>query len=120
MHVLAATDPGCAWGGALAWPETEGSVLRREAGATVVMVGGRLVLYLGRGGRSLAAFPDEADPTVLARAVRALERAWVRERGASLRVQRVVGPASADALTEALVGAGFEPDGSGLTLPVPI
>jgi ATP-dependent Lhr-like helicase len=117
VHVLAATDPACAWGGALRWPELEGRPLRREAGATVVTVGGQLVLYLGRGGRSLVAFPDPGAPDQIGVAVRALERSRTRERARSLRVQRLHGPGDPAALSGALIDAGFQQDGDGLVLP---
>jgi ATP-dependent helicase Lhr and Lhr-like helicase len=49
---LAATDPACAFGAVLPWPESGGR-MARAAGAYCVIDEGRLVLYLERGGRSL-------------------------------------------------------------------
>ncbi|MGA7911218.1 MAG: DEAD/DEAH box helicase [Candidatus Dormiibacterota bacterium] len=49
---LAATDPANAYGSVLPWPESDGR-MARAAGAFCVLEGGRLVLYLERGGRSL-------------------------------------------------------------------
>ena len=49
---LAATDPANAYGSVLSWPESDGR-MARAAGAYCVLDGGRLVLYLEKGGRSL-------------------------------------------------------------------
>jgi ATP-dependent Lhr-like helicase len=49
---LGATDPANAYGSVLPWPESGGR-MARAAGAFCVLDGGRLVLYLERGGRSL-------------------------------------------------------------------
>lgn len=54
---LAATDPAQAYGSALPWPESEGRPAR-QAGAHVIQVDGDCVLYVERGGRSLATFPS--------------------------------------------------------------
>lgn len=59
---LAATDPAQAYGAALPWPESDGRPAR-QAGAHVVQVDGVCVLYVERGGRSLATFPTTADTT---------------------------------------------------------
>ncbi len=120
VHVLAATDPANAWGASIPWPTVEGAALRREAGATVVLVGGRLVLHLGRGGRSLVAFPDPQDDGLLPRAVDALARQLRRQRSRSLRLQRVSGTGTDDALQAALLRAGFDNDQGTLTLSVPL
>ncbi len=62
---LAATDPANPYGAALAWPAREegeaGHRPGRKAGAMVVLVDGRLVLYVERGGRTLLTWSDEAD-----------------------------------------------------------
>ncbi len=57
--VLAAVDPANAYGAALPWPprpdETQGGHRPgRKAGALVMLVGGQLVLYVERGGKTLA------------------------------------------------------------------
>src|SRR5207245_6227836 len=49
---LAATDPANPYGSVLEWPRSDGR-MARAAGAYCVIDGGRLVLYLERGGRSL-------------------------------------------------------------------
>ena len=55
---LAATDPANPYGAALNWPATTiaGHRPGRKAGALVVIVDGRLVLYLERGGKTLLTF----------------------------------------------------------------
>ena len=59
--VLAATDPANPWGAALRWPERDagGHQPGRKAGALVVAVDGRLVLYVERGGRTLLSWPSD-------------------------------------------------------------
>src|SRR5262249_49005456 len=63
VHVLAATDPANPYGAALPWPERgaldAGHRPGRKAGAAVVLVDGRLVLYVERGGRTLLSYSDE-------------------------------------------------------------
>ena len=49
---MAASDPANPYGSVLAWPRSDGR-MARAAGAYCVLDGGRLVLYLERGGRSL-------------------------------------------------------------------
>jgi ATP-dependent Lhr-like helicase len=55
---LAATDPANPYGAALNWPATTiaGHRPGRKAGALVVLVDGRLALYLERGGKTLLTF----------------------------------------------------------------
>ena len=55
---LAATDPANPYGAALNWPATSiaGHRPGRKAGALVVLVDGRLALYLERGGKTLLTF----------------------------------------------------------------
>ncbi len=58
---LAATDPANPYGAALPWPESEGGHRPgRKAGAVVVLVDGRLTLYIERGGRTLLTWSDDA------------------------------------------------------------
>jgi ATP-dependent Lhr-like helicase len=57
--VLAATDPGQPYGAALPWPESSGRPAR-AAGAQVVLVDGRPLAYLERGGRTVSLFPGAA------------------------------------------------------------
>src|SRR5919107_3164650 len=56
--VLAACDPANPYGAALPWPEREGHRPGRKPGALVVLVGGALIFYVERGGRTLLSFTD--------------------------------------------------------------
>src|SRR5262249_56912608 len=89
----------------------------RKAGALVVLVDGRLVLYVERGGRSLLSWSD--DPAVLQPAADALALA-VREGSlGSLAVERADGGrvhSDATALAAALESAGFRATPRGLRL----
>jgi len=139
--VLAATDPANAYGAALPWPDRpaaapeQPSPIRptsgppasptasgghkpgRKAGALVVLVDGRLVLYVERGGRSLLSWSD--DPDVLQPAADALALA-VREGSlGSIAVQRADGGpvlAETGVLAGALAAAGFRATPRGLRL----
>ena len=57
--VLAACDPANPYGAALPWPEREGHRPGRKPGALVILVNGRLVFYVERGGRTLLSFTDD-------------------------------------------------------------
>ncbi len=117
--VLAATDPANPYGAALAWPsrpdESGGHLPGRKAGALVVLVDGRLVLYVERGGRTLLSWSDDAallEPaaSALAGAVHTLGR---------LTVQKVDGESvlgSGQPLAHALAAAGFGLTPRGLRL----
>ncbi|MES9605796.1 DEAD/DEAH box helicase [Actinomadura sp. NPDC000929] len=118
--VLAAADPANPYGAALPWPERADEVASghkpgRKAGALVVLVEGRLVLYVERGGRTLLTWDD--DPGVLQPAVDALALA-VREGAlGKLTVERADGEAIGDSpLAAALESAGFHPTPRGLRL----
>ena len=96
---LAATDPANPYGAALPWPDGEGHRPGRKAGALVVMVDGRLILYVERGGRSLLTWStQEGDLTLGAGALADAVR-----RGAlgQLTVEKADG--------EALLGSGETP-----------
>ncbi|MBO3746513.1 ATP-dependent helicase [Streptosporangiaceae bacterium NEAU-GS5] len=115
--VLAAADPANPYGAALPWPDRPGEVTHkpgRKAGSLVVIVDGRLVLYVERGGRTLLSFGEEED---LRPAVEALARA-VREGAlGKLTVERADGASIADSpLGRALEEAGFHPTPRGLRL----
>ncbi|MGW2310853.1 Lhr family helicase [Actinomadura luteofluorescens] len=118
--VLAAADPANPYGAALPWPERADEVASghkpgRKAGALVVLVEGRLILYVERGGRTLLTWDD--DPEVLQPAVDALALA-VREGAlGKLTVERADGEAISDSpLAAALESAGFHPTPRGLRL----
>ncbi|MDL4771444.1 ATP-dependent helicase [Actinomadura xylanilytica] len=118
--VLAAADPANPYGAALPWPGRDDEVASghkpgRKAGALVVLVEGRLALYVERGGRSLLTWDD--DPDVVQPAVDALALA-VREGAlGKLTVERADGASIGDSpLAAALEAAGFHPTPRGLRL----
>ncbi|MBA2553276.1 MAG: DEAD/DEAH box helicase, partial [Geodermatophilaceae bacterium] len=121
--VLAATDPANAYGAALGWPDRPAGDLApsghrpgRKAGALVVLVDGRLVLYVERGGRTLLSWSEDAAD--LEPAARALADA-VRAGGLGrISVQRADGASvyAATPLSEALELAGFRPTPRGLRM----
>jgi ATP-dependent Lhr-like helicase len=118
--VLAAADPANPYGAALPWPDrgdatASGHKPGRKAGALVVLVEGRLVLYVERGGRTLLSWAEEPDD--LRPAVDALALA-VREGAlGKLTVERADGESIIDSpLADALETAGFHPTPRGLRL----
>ena len=118
--VLAATDPANVYGAALPWPDRPEDVASghkpgRKAGALVVLVDGKLVLYVERGGKTLLSWPE--DPGALQPAVDALALA-VREGALGrLTVERADGESIIDSpLADALEAAGFHPTPRGLRL----
>jgi ATP-dependent Lhr-like helicase len=107
---LAATDPANPYGAALPWPDSDGGHRPgRKAGAVVVLVDGRLVLYVERGGRTLLTWSDDPDQLVPA----AAELAETARRGAlgRLTVEKADGAqllgAGSTPLRAALDQAGF-------------
>jgi ATP-dependent Lhr-like helicase len=120
--VLAATDPANPYGAALPWPEAprsadggRGHQPARKAGALVVLLDGRCVLYVERGGRTLLSFSDAV--AVLQPAADALALAVRDGALGRLQVERADGqPVAASALGEALEAAGFRPTPRGLRL----
>jgi ATP-dependent Lhr-like helicase len=120
--VLAATDPANPYGAALSWPEAPKSAAggrghqpARKAGALVVLVDGRCVLYVERGGRTLLSFSEET--TALQPAADALALAVRDGALGRLQVERADGvPVSASPLGDALESAGFRPTPRGLRL----
>ncbi|MEV6984306.1 ATP-dependent helicase [Sphaerisporangium sp. NPDC051017] len=115
--VLAATDPANPYGAALQWPARPGEVTHkpgRKAGALVVLVDGRLVLYVERGGKTLLSF---ADDDRLSPAVDALALAVRDGALGKLTVEKADGRAIVDSpLAAALEAAGFHPTPRGLRL----
>jgi len=114
--VLAACDPANPYGAALPWPDREGHRPGRKAGALVVLVGGALIFYVERGGRTLLSFTE--DPTRLTPAAAALARSVQQGLLGKLTVERADGahvfgsiPVSA-----ALQAAGFRMTPQGLRL----
>jgi ATP-dependent helicase Lhr and Lhr-like helicase len=111
---LAATDPANAYGAALAWPATEGHRPGRKAGALVVLVDGRLVAYIERGGKTVLTFSH--DDAVLGAAAGSLATT-VRSGLGRLRIERVNGEFSiGTSFGTALTNAGFAPTPQGLRL----
>jgi len=108
--VLAAADPANPYGAALPWPQRGAAEpahrAGRKAGASVVLLGGRLALYLERGGRTLLSYVDDADSQH--RAAVALAAAVAAGGLGRLEIQRINGAAAAAApLAGALAAAGF-------------
>jgi ATP-dependent helicase Lhr and Lhr-like helicase len=125
--VLAATDPANPYGAALPWPERivdsgdgeasakAGHRAGRKAGALVVLVGGDLILYVERGGRTLLSFVD--DQEALIAAGQALAAAVRSGALGPMSVERADGESvHASPLRDALTAAGFRTTPRGLRL----
>jgi ATP-dependent Lhr-like helicase len=125
--VLAATDPANPYGAALPWPErvidsgdgekvaAAGHRAGRKAGALVVVVGGELVLYVERGGRTLLSYVDDAE--LLLAAGQALARAVQSGALGAMSVERADGESvHSSPLRDALTAAGFRATPRGLRL----
>jgi ATP-dependent Lhr-like helicase len=111
-RVLAATDPANPYGAALPWPERgvadAGHRPGRKAGAFVVLVDGRLALYIERGGRTLLSYCD--DDAVVEPAAEALAAAARQGALGRLELRRADGEAVLDTpVARALAQAGFHP-----------
>ncbi|MGK2874928.1 MAG: ATP-dependent helicase [Nocardioides sp.] len=112
---LAATDPANPYGAALSWPESTGHRPGRKSGSLVVLVGGALVLYVERGGRTALSWSEDAG--VLAAACGCLVDTVRAGRLGSLTIQKADGESllgSQSALRAALEEAGFVPNSRGL------
>jgi ATP-dependent helicase Lhr and Lhr-like helicase len=125
--VLAATDPANPYGAALPWPDrivdngsgepvaATGHRAGRKAGALVVLVGGDLVLYVERGGKTLLSYLD--DPEALIAAGQALAASVRSGALGAMSVERADGESvQTSPLREALTGAGFRATPRGLRL----
>ncbi len=114
--VLAATDPANPYGAALPWPaQDSGHRPGRKAGALVVLVDGRVVLYVERGGKTLLSFTD--DTSCVGPAADALALAVRDGALGKLTVEKADGePALTSPLGLALEQAGFRPTPRGLRL----
>jgi ATP-dependent Lhr-like helicase len=117
-RVLAAADPAQPYGAALPWLDPLGDGKHRparKAGALAVLVDGRPVLYVERGGRSLLSF-TEADAPLRAAAEalsRAVREGWLGQ----LAVQKADGEAALTSnLSNILRDAGFRATPKGLRL----
>ncbi len=120
--VLAAADPAQPYGAALPWPKREEGQprLARVAGAHVVLIDDEPVLYVERGGRSLAtltAVRASHQPEVVLDALAALAEAVRAGRVGKLAFERIDGqPAVASGLADALIELGFQLGPRRLTL----
>jgi ATP-dependent helicase Lhr and Lhr-like helicase len=132
--VLATSDPANPYGAALDWPSTHaGSGARsghrpiRAAGCFVVLRRGDPVLYVERGGRSLATFhvhlaETESEEDALLESARALARSVKSGMAGSMDVQKINGSAAvagdgrSTSILKALEDAGFTPTPRGVRL----
>ncbi|WP_111651447.1 ATP-dependent helicase [Actinoplanes lutulentus] len=125
--VLASTDPANPYGAALPWPDRvvdsgdgeptakAGHRAGRKAGALVVLVGGDLVIYVERGGRTLLSFSNDGD--ALTAAGQALAAAVRSGALGTMSVERADGESvNASPLSDALTAAGFRATPRGLRL----
>ena len=114
--VLAACDPANPYGAALPWPDREGHRPGRKAGALVVLVGGELIFYVERGGKTLLSFSE--DPSRLAPAAFALAGSVHQGLLGKLTVERADGAHifGSARVSEALQDAGFRMTPQGLRL----
>ena len=114
--VLAACDPANPYGAALPWPEREGHRPGRKAGALVVLVGGELIFYVERGGKTLLSFSE--DPTRLGSG--GICPCQIRTPGSARKADRRARRWSAHlrfgTVSEALQDAGFRMTPQGLRL----
>ncbi|GAA2068879.1 ATP-dependent helicase [Williamsia deligens] len=85
--VLASCDPANPYGATLPWPETEGHRPGRKPGALVVLVDGRLALFVERGGKTILTFGDDDLPA----AATALAAAVTGGRVERLQIEKVDG-----------------------------
>lgn len=116
--VLAASDPANPYGAALPWPERDnagGHRPGRKAGALVMLVDGRLIVYVERGGRTVLSFTE--DPDLLQPAVDALALAIRDGHLGKLSVETADGEqVRHTAFGDALAKAGFHATPRGLRL----
>ena len=126
--MLAATDPANPYGAALPWPERVVDSGNGETGAGDrpprraarrapwwSLVGGDLVLYVERGGRTLLSFTD--DPEALTAAGQALAGAVRSGALGAMSVERADGESvHSSPLRDALTAAGFRATPRGLRL----
>jgi ATP-dependent Lhr-like helicase len=119
VRILPAADPSNPFGALLDWPEsgaaaTVGSARqapKRSAGAWLVLVAGKPVLYLAANGRQLLSFSASVTDTgrELELAAAALHR--IPSGRKRLLIQHIDGrPVLESPLRETLIAAGFEPD----------
>jgi len=109
--LLAAADPANPYGAAVGWPESNAGRPSRSAGAFVITAGGRLVVFIERGGRKILTFTDDED--LLRQAVDRLRKLAGRRR--RFEIETVDGEkAVSTPLGALLVEAGFVDSYKGL------
>ena len=120
---LAATDPANPFGAALPWPglppaadgAPQGHRPGRKSGAIVVTCGGRLILYVERGGKTALAF--DRDQAHLDAAAKSLAHTVQTRRLGRMTIERVNGRSiNGTPFAEALLAAGFSPVPRGVRL----
>ncbi|WP_342801118.1 DEAD/DEAH box helicase [Nocardia sp. No.11] len=115
---LASCDPANPYGAALPWPkgDTEGGHRPgRKAGALVVLVGGELVLYVERGGKTLLSFTE--DPGLRRLAATALAGLVHDRRVDGLVIDKINGETvHGNTFADVLVESGFSMTPRGLRL----
>jgi ATP-dependent Lhr-like helicase len=101
-YLLSATDPANPYGGLLAWPEVEPRP-QRTKGAWVILQGGRLLAYVGRGARQVQSFAHDSQTTA-----RLIDEGFCQGRGMVVHIETIDGlPARSTRLGRALAARGF-------------
>jgi ATP-dependent Lhr-like helicase len=116
--VLAAVDPALAYGAVLAWPQLRDPDARpaRRVGASAVLVGGALALYVEPRARRVLTAPLPDEQIELALAVGLPQRA-ARARRRELLVETIDAlPAAQSPFARALLAAGARADYRGLAI----
>ncbi len=110
---LAASDPANPYGALLPWPEAndDNAKPRRVAGASVVLVGGELVLYASKGAKNVSTFatqePAHEEDARLAAALALAQTLLPRQRKV-LQIETIDGePAAATAMGDVFHRAGW-------------
>jgi len=120
-RLLASLDPAQPYGAALPWPAARAGRPRRAVGTSVVLVDGRAVLFVERGGRQLIAFDAEEEARLAA--LRALAGGVARLGVRRLAVLRIDGePALRSRFAPLLARAGFRASDRGFEvdrMPLP-
>ncbi|MFV1991600.1 MAG: hypothetical protein ACC652_12755, partial [Acidimicrobiales bacterium] len=104
--VLATTDPAQPYGATLPWPETAGRPTR-SAGSHVVLLDGRPLVFLDRGGKALTTFAGAHEQLAWIEALRGLV---VSGRVSKVEIARIEGDSWTESpLTKLLLDAGAAP-----------
>jgi ATP-dependent Lhr-like helicase len=111
VMALAATDPANPYGAVVPWPATRGdhgARPSRRAGASVILVGGRVALYLHAGRHRLQSFAEASDDDLARALTDGLAALLCQQRRRSLRLAEIDGlPATRSPLAPVLERAGF-------------